>query len=484
MRELYVEALTGEQFPLSNYKVTRNASIENSSLKIKVEIIQDHFNQSGYEQMQNQAYLVYEGDKYVIANKNEVPFGRYKKKNIIAEHIFYQHLKLRNRIYATKTGSFTPKELIEFSIQGSGYTLTIDTTDLPAKLEVENFGNNNSLALVQDIVDRIEGEFDYIGNELIVAKQIGRVTDKQIRHEFNVKDPSIDIDTSNLRTYIRGFSQQKENGSYTYQAEYRSPLADVFGILIADPVYDDRYTSNATLLERLKKDLTDAIDISIRLTAAQLKEMDLSDVRKGDWLWCILDPFDIDVRIRVVDIEDYEDENKPPVFTLGTIKRKASDIIAGLQKTGKIVEKAINTATGKVKTAAIDTSNLSVPLDKATGQINETQIGFTIPTYQLANSLTDGLMSSTDFTKLSRLNVDQNGNVSVPLASSTTDGLLSAGLFQKLNLIQVDEKGQAFVDLTSIEQELQNQQQQILQQQQEISNLNERVVALENASSS
>ncbi|MGE6894482.1 phage tail protein [Priestia flexa] len=484
MRDLYVESLTGEQFPLSNYKVTRNSSVENASKTIKVEVLQDGFNKLGYEYIQNKAYLVYENDKYVIENTGEFPVGKYKRKTITAEHTFYQDLKLRNRIYTTKTGSFTPKELLEFALQGSGYTLTIDTTDLPAKLEVENFGNNNSLALVQDIVDRIEGEFDYIGNELIVAKQIGRLTDKQIRHEFNVKDPSIEIDTSNLRTYIRGFSQQKEDDSYTYQAEYRSPLADVFGILIADPVYDDRYTSNATLLERLKKDLTDSIDISIRLTAVQLKEMDLSDVRKGDWLWCILDPFDIDVRIRVVDIEDYEDENKPPVFTLGTIKRKASDIIAGLQKTGKVVEKAIDTATGKVKTAAIDTSNLSVPLDKATGQINETQIGFTIPIYQLANALTDGLMSSTDFIKLSRLNVDQNGNVLVPLASSSTDGLLSAGLFQKLNLIQVDENGQAFVDLTSIEQELQNQQQQILQQQQEISNLNERVVALENASSS
>lgn len=468
MRELYVESLTGEQFPLSNYKVTRNASIENSSLKIKVEIIQDRFNQSGYEQIQNQAYLVYEGDKYVIANKNEVPFGRYKKKSIIAEHIFYQHLKLRNRIYATKTGSFTPKELIEFALQGSGYTLTIDTTDLPDKLDVENFGNNNSLALVQELVEKISGEFDYIGNELIVAKQIGRVTDKQIRHYFNVKDPSVEVDTTNLRTYIRGFSTQNEDGSYQYQAEYRSPLADVYGLLIADPVFDDRYKSIETLRDRLISDLSDSIDLSIKLSAVQLTEMDLSDLRKGDWLWCILDPFNIDVRIRVVDIEDYEDENKPPTFTLGTIKRKASDIIASLQKTGKVVEKAIDTATGKVKNIAIDTTNLSVPLDKATGKLSESQLSFSIPNYQLASALNDGLLSKEDYTKLTNLNVDANGNVTIPLANATQNGLMSSALFSKLNNLQVDANGQAVVDLSTVEQTLQTQQQKINELEQRI----------------
>ncbi|WP_163070827.1 phage tail protein [Priestia flexa] len=619
MRELYVKSLSGEEWPLSLYTVTRNCSVENASRTIKVTVLQEEHNKQGYSQIQNKAYLVYDGETYVIENANEVTVGKRLKKNISADHIFYQNMKLRSRIYETITGTFTPKELLDFSLKGTGYTLVLDTTDLPAKVEVENFGNNNPLALLQDLVpNKLKGEFDYTNTEVIVAKQIGRVTDKQLRYGFNVNSPSKEIDTTNLRTHIRGTGKVKEEtdtlsgislpyasrtGKYeiepgqnklatwevgatfkfsftgtgfsfdtlahflggewefsidgtetktisTYKdvvaapqiyevargledkthsvvvtfkgkdsnnpntkgddvkphnylldgniikvyrklvgdeiymavAEYTSPLASIYGILIADPEPDERFTDEASLKNHLKETLTDTIEISIKLTGVQLAEMDLSDVRKGDYLWCILDPFDIDVRIRVVDIEDYEDENKSPVFTLGTIKKKASTIMATLQQAAKNVETIYDPNKKKVKSTAINPSELDIKDFK--GQVLPKQLSFSIP--ELANSTKDGLISAQDYVKLTNLNVDEDGNanVNIPLATALNSGLMSAELFQKLNIIQVDQNGRVVVDLTAIEQTLQKLEETTAEQQEQITQLNERVTLLENPSSS
>ncbi|OVE34797.1 hypothetical protein CCZ20_24410 [Priestia aryabhattai] len=620
MRELYVKSLSGEEWPLSLYTVTRNCSVDNASRTVKVTVLQEEQNKQGYNQIQNKAYLVYDGDTYVIENVNETTVGRRVKKTISAEHVFYQNMKLRSRIYETITGTFTPKELLDFSLKGTGYTLVLDTTDLPAKVEVENFGNNNPLALLQDLVpNKLKGEFDYSNTEVIVAKQIGRITDKQLRYEFNANEPSQEIDTTNLRTHIRGTGKVKEEtdtlsnvsvpyasrtGKYeiepgqnklatwevgatfkfsftgtgfsfdtlahflggeweflidgtetktistykdvvadaqTYEVirgledkthsvvttfkgkdsnnpntkgdnvnphnylldgniikvyrklvgdevymavtEYTSPLASVYGLLIADPESDERFTDETSLKGHLKETLTDTIEISIKLTGVQLAEMDLSDVRKGDYLWCILDPFNIDVRIRVVDVEDYEDENKSPVFTLGAIKKKASTIMATLQKAAKNVDFIYDPATKKVKSKVIDGSTIEVNLAKAKGQLKENQLSFSIPVYEVASAVKDGLLSAQDYVKLTNLNVGEDGNVNIPLATALNSGLMSAEHFQKLNLIQVDQNGKVIVDLTTIEQTIQQQGETIQAQQEQIAQLDERIIALENSSS-
>ncbi len=453
MRDLYVRSLSGVEAPLINYSVTRNSSVDNGAKSIKVTVTKEKQNEIGYNLIQNKNYFVYEGETYVIENVSQSIVGKLMKINATADHVFYQDLKLRNRIYTTLTGSKKPEELLSFIFKDSGYAFSYDSTSLPTTVEVENFGNDNLLALLQNLMSLIGAEFDYIGKTVYVAKTIGRVLDKQLRYEYNVNNPTKEIDTTNLRTTIKGFSTQNEDGSYYYIAEYTSPLAEVYGTLIADPLYDDKYKSSATLREACKQALSDTIEVNISLSAAQLAEEDLHDVRKGDWLWLILDPFDIDIRVRVIEIEDYEDENKPANFTLGSIKKKATDYIADLKNTQKTVNKVVDKSTGKVKAGAINTSNLSVDLTKATGQLAQSQLSFSIPEYVLASASVDGLMSKEDFSKLSKLSVDQNGNVTGTLATASNNGLMSSADFSKLALIKM---GTTQVDLSTYNTELTN----------------------------
>ncbi|MEI2338892.1 hypothetical protein FA002_02125 [Priestia megaterium] len=464
MRELFIRNLAGEEFPLSKYTVKRNASVENAARTISVEILLDvEENFQGYREIRQLTYLVFEGETYVVGNIKEGMVGTTPKKTISAEHIFYQDMKLKNRKYTALTGNKKTEELLNFIFVDSGYKVNYDPTGLPTTIEVESFGNHNLLALLQDLMSRIGAEFDYVDNQVFVAAELGRVTDKQLRYEFNVNSPSKEVDVTDVRTYIKGFSTQNEDGSYYYVADYTSPLAEVYGILIADPLYDDRYKSSATLREACKNSLNDTIDFTIQLTATQLAGMDIHDVQKGDYLWCIIDPFDIDIRVRVVEIEDSEDENKAPIFTLGKVKRKTSALIASFRESVKAVNAIYDPATQKVKPTAIDTKNINYPV------ASETQ---------------SGIVSAADYTKLAKLKTGEDGTVVIPLATVLNDGLLSAELFQKLNLIQVDQNGNVRVDLTTIEQTLQQQSQTIQEQQEQLTQLNERVTTLENPSSS
>lgn len=192
-----------------------------------------------------------------------------------------------------------------------------------------------------------------------------------------------------------------------------------------------------------------------------MEDMDLSGIRKGDWVWCFIDPFDIDVRIRVVAVQDTEDPKKDPVFTLGTIKKKMTKRMARYENTQNVVSKVID-ANGRIRDGAINTANMSVDLGKAKGKLDSSKIeNLNIPSYDRASANNDGLMSSEDFTKLGRIEVDQQGNVSVPPADASRAGLLSAELFTKLSTLQVDSTGQALVDLTEILNRLDDQERRI-----------------------
>lgn len=295
----------------------------------------------------NKEKIEFDGNKYVIDVCDREPIGTTIEKYIEARHEMFDRLK-GEFIEEEYTGALRIERCLEIALKGSG--LTFEVIGTFASREFENFGRNKGIELFKTTISRFGVEYRVQGTHIIVAVNIGNVTDAQFRHAHNLKSISEHVDTTNLATFIKGYSYDEETGSLLAYAEYESPYSHLYKdekgnkrLIHADYVYDNRFRHKSEMLAEIKSRLKDTPEYNLVIQYEELKKngFNLHYYQLGDYVWSIYEPLDLDIQARIISIESYPyDPHLSPVLELGSFRRDVTKTVAGLQGTAKRVDAA------------------------------------------------------------------------------------------------------------------------------------------------
>ncbi|MDI6667049.1 phage tail protein [Leuconostoc falkenbergense] len=250
--------------------------------------------------------LEFDGEPYVVTyferndNDNSVSFD--------AIHKFFWDMTKKVLYSSTEiSGSHTIKWYLDQIFANTGYTYALNFS--PAAIEKDNWGNKTRLSLFNDLITSIAGEFEINGTLISIFQNIGTDLSTIVRYGFNLSDMTLENDATGFVTYGEGFGayadQQNQTGDRVH-VTYTSPLASVYGILQAEPIDDQRYTSQANLQAAVKAQVDASFSVSVQLSLYDLTAAGYpyKMANVGDWLTAVDENLDFKQRIRIISIDD------------------------------------------------------------------------------------------------------------------------------------------------------------------------------------
>lgn len=340
-----LHTMSGAIEPITDFEQFKHRTSTEGEDLLSFYVYKTENNEPIFDLIKNKEKIEFDGNKYVIDVCEREPIGTTVMKYIEARHEMYDRLK-GVFIEEEYTGTLRINRALDIAFKDSGLTYEV-IGDFPSQ-EFENFGRDNGNELFKQIKNRFGFEYRPVGNHVIIAAEIGNVTDAQFRHGHNLKSISEYIDTTDLETFIRGYSYDEETGDLLAYAEYESPYSHLYRdenrkkrLIHRRNIYDNRYRHNDELLERLKRELKDTPDYNLKIEYEELERngFNLHHYQLGDYVWCIYEPMNLDLQVRIVAIERYPyDPHLSPVIELGSFRRDITKEIVGLQGTAKKVD--------------------------------------------------------------------------------------------------------------------------------------------------
>lgn len=337
---MIVTNLASESELLVDYNGLKRTRKVNGDYSLSFAILKTDKNEHSFALVDEESIVEYDGQQYRIKDVTEVLIGVTPIKTVQAFHIFFDLVDTYKYDYLENTQHL--QSCLTFALDGTGYTFEV-IDSFPSAV-FEKFGEDNSLSLVQKVLNVFGAEVQLNNKHLKFYRQIGTDTEIQVRYGYNVKTLEKYVNTNNLSTRIRGFGKKNEDGSYLVTAEYISPMAAVYGVRDAKPIYDERYTIHSELLERIKSELIDEPQVSFKVDALELKKMGVltEQLNEGDRVFVIYEPLGIDLIARVLEIVDYPESSKPAEYTFGNFSNSLTSEIVGFQKTKDNVDALLN----------------------------------------------------------------------------------------------------------------------------------------------
>lgn len=287
-------------------------------------------NEIGYDMAAHESSVFLGGQEFVIKKVSESASGNTLTKKVNAVHVSYTVQDYYQ--YAVRTGTMRIATMLSHALSSNHLDFSYEADDpdgLFTSVERENFGDANALKLLQDITKDF-GAVMVADNKhfrFVPQEQFGEKTNEVIRYRYNTDQAEISIDTYDLRTQIRGFGKKKEGSDTEYvftPVTYTSPAVERWGLRIAQPVRDERYTVRQSMLERLERELSDQPSVSG--TVSLTKQ---TNVRMGDYVRFVYEPLRINQFVQIVGVRSYPlSQQKPPEITLNNNRTSLMQTLA------------------------------------------------------------------------------------------------------------------------------------------------------------
>lgn len=180
-------------------------------------------NREVYNMLQNESYIDYEGQRYVIKDTNPKMVGDIHTTEVTAHHIMYEFQnhyvskdiideELNSDVEEDQVLMYSLKDYLEFGFKGNkqGYTYEIKGNFNNTK-EIDELGGNNGIEYL------IEGAelFNYIffsdNKHIVIYDEASfyKQTELTVRYKMNTDEVDVSVNTNDLKTYIKGYGKKK-----------------------------------------------------------------------------------------------------------------------------------------------------------------------------------------------------------------------------------------------------------------------------------
>lgn len=249
--------------------------------------------------------LRFEDEYYVVTYAKPIDEGKNVQVSFDAVHQFFWDFGKSSVYDQLSDGSHTFRAYLDFIFDRSGYTYDIESSLMVKAFEKQSFGYKNRLSLFNDIITSSGVEFQVNGKVVRILAKVGTDLSTVVRKNFNLNELGIEKNIGDFVTYQKGFGayfDEEDHSKGRLIAEYTSPLASVYGKLEADPLVDERYKQQESLLEALKETVDNSYTISVSLDMEDLTRAGYHYTQPvaGDYIMAINETLGFKEKIRIV----------------------------------------------------------------------------------------------------------------------------------------------------------------------------------------
>ena len=196
----------------------------NNSRTVSFTAYMTSHNKDVYNMLQNESFLEYEGQTYVIKNTNPKMNGNIHTNEVTAHHIMYEfqnhyiskdivNEELNNEEDETEQElQYSLEDYLDFGFRGNklGYTYEIKG-NFPNTKAFDELGDKNGIEFLVEGAEQFgyiffaDNKKIYIYDEITFYKQSELV----IRYQLNNDEVNVSVNTNDLKTYVEGYGKKK-----------------------------------------------------------------------------------------------------------------------------------------------------------------------------------------------------------------------------------------------------------------------------------